>query len=203
MLTACNAYALHETYDVAFPQGKFIRQGVIIKEIDPRHRNPMFAKVAGWALVVLSGFVQTGSLWWSPSAVLFPAEYGRWEARKAADPLKTKFYIDMMVMLIASRNFAPAVLAIFAHRKDGEQLRFWSAFWIVRAATDLQDGAGIFQYESDNTKKQWGIALMAVTLIVDIIALAQVQRTMSSDSDQKEILPKPDLGRLGRSSKKA
>ena len=58
-------------------------------------------------------------------------EYIRWATLRGDNNRTMNSYLDMMVVLIGNRSAMIAVLGAIAQWKDGEQLRFWAAFWLL------------------------------------------------------------------------
>ena len=82
----------------------------------------------------------------------------------------------MLVILIGSRYFAPILLGLVAHWKDGEQLRFWGAYFLLRFITELQDGVGAFCYEEIQNRK-WLVGMFSFgAAFIDIVCLVVIHR---------------------------
>merc|ERR1711920_956601 len=65
-------------------------------------------------------------------------------------------YLDEFVILIANRWSALVLLALVAMWKDGEQLRYWIAFYIVHFWITFQTCFGVFMYINDTSGKIGG-----------------------------------------------
>jgi len=92
----------------------------------------------------------------------------------------------MLVILIGSREFALVLLGIVAIWKDGVQLRFWGAYFIVRLFQDFQDGVGALKYETQDTFKWVAGVLFIILAIVDAVCFYILHSKFSREEDIEE-----------------
>lgn len=88
-------------------------------------------------------------------------------------------FFDAMTMWLGNRFFAVFALAALAQWKDGEQLRFWAAFWMYVIPLTFMDALGsahVFTIAG----RRWGhfCVLMFVFLPLAVLSLMKVHKQL-------------------------
>ena len=102
----------------------------------------MFPKVFGW-IIIVGNAIMALTYWFMPqegNVFEFEGtgyEYIRWATLRGDNNRSMDSYLDMMVILIGNRSAMIVVLGVIAQWKDGEQLRFWAAFWLLEILATL------------------------------------------------------------------
>jgi len=109
-------------------------------------------------LNMLCAYVYVLICYWWPDHGLFEGEgtgykYNRWVTLHNPSATATDSYLDMMVLLIGNRTVPVVVLGLLALWKDGEQLRFAGAFFLLKMIILFQDFFGAFCYFQTNGRR--------------------------------------------------
>ena len=162
---AVNGWATHMTFEAAFPSNE-----VPLKN-RRNHKNPLPTKLLGF-IAIIGHILGTVWLWFYPERHFFEQEYVRWEAGTCCK--------DLMVMLIGNRNVAMALVGLLAWWKEGQQLRFWSAFWLLELFFTVQCFFGAFEYYEESHTKAIQCFVCGGLAVVSVFSLWLTNRKINS-----------------------
>lgn len=85
-------------------------------------------------------------------------------------------YLDMMVMLIGSRIAVNIFAFLLAHWKDGEQLRFYGAFFTVRAVQTMGMTFLALKTQHSSGRRWGGFAFFGGLWVLNSLCLMKIHR---------------------------